>query len=174
MSLTSNIYQNKWVTDLLAYVQSALQVLLFMLILLCLGVAWWRYQSTVFVISEVKLDANRPMESTGDGLTSNPNSVGFYTDLVERRDIFRFAADPSASVVTQFAVAPANQDLMTRFIVQGVVYDLNPMAIIKDIQSNKIYFLHRSEMLEDAKLVDIKDNRVIFDRNGETLELIKK
>ena len=176
MSIGSSILQNKWLAGALSYVQSALQVLLFVLIVICLAVAWWRYQNTVFVISKVKVDTDSTTVNSGAVLNGHAQPVDFYLDLVAQRDIFRFVSlDQSGGMVaTQDVPSQAGQDLANRFVVQGIVLDRNPMAIIKDIQSNKTYFLHRSEILEGAQLVDIRENRVIFDRNGETLELIKK
>lgn len=175
MAAPSNILQNKWLTDVIAYLQSGLQIVLFVVILICGGIAWWRYQSAVFVIAQPKADTSRMSEQASAVFNRDSQPIGFYTDLVEKRDIFRFStADSSAAAVIPDVASSVNQDMMSRYIVQGIVYDQNPLAIIKDIQSNKTYFLHRSEMIEGATLVEIRDNRVIFDRNGETLELIKK
>ena len=175
MSLISNRLPGKFLADSLAAIQAALQILLLALIVVCLVIAWWRYQSTVFVISEIKLDTNRAATQVGDFLARNVHPVTFYTDLVEKRDIFRFSVGgPAGDATIPQIVSPVNQDLMARYVVQGIIHDQNPMAIIKDVQGNKTYFLHRSEVLEGAQLVDIRENHVIFNRGGEIMELIKK
>lgn len=175
MSLVSNTIQGKWLTDPLAHIQSILQAVLLVLIAGCLGIAWWRYQNTVFVISEAKSGAKGSAAENGDPAVKSIQPLSFYTDLTDKRDIFSFAgSSPSAEGAAVEVISPVSQDMMSRYIVQGIVHDGDPMAIIKDKQSNKTYFLHRSDILEGASLVDIRDNHVIFNRGGEMMELIKK
>ena len=175
MSLVSNTIQGKWLTDPLAHVQSILQAVLLVLIAGCLGIGWWRYQNTVFVISEAKSGPNRSSADSSDPAGKSIQPLSFYTELTDTRDIFSFVGmNPSTAGADVEVISPVSQDMMSRYIVQGIIHDGNPMAIIKDKQSNKTYFLHRSEILEGASLVDIRDNHVIFNRGGEVMELIKK
>lgn len=175
MSLVSNTIQGKWLTDPLAHVQSILQAVLLVLIAGCLGIGWWRYQNTVFVISEAKSGPHGTVADSGDPAAQIIQPLSYYTDLTDQRDIFSFAGtNPSVDGVAAEVISPVSQDMMSRYIVQGIVHDGNSMAIIKDKQSNKTYFLHRSEILEGASLVDIRGNHVIFNRGGEVMELIKK
>lgn len=173
MGVEINIFErfSGWKFSILA----VFQVFLVFAILVSLAIALWRYQNTDFST----VDSKRPVKDSGDFagpfLASESKPLSFYTDMTTLRDIFQFgSADSGIVAVAADLTSPAQGDFGTRYIVQGIIFDKNPQAIIKDTQSSKTYFVHRKETLDGAVLENIEGNRVIFKIQGQSVELIKK
>ncbi len=152
-----------------------LQISLGIVIFVSLAVAGLRYQRTVFPAMDRKSSSKNQPNLSDRLLPKEIKPLNFYTELLAVRDIFNFGtAKTSIEAVSSGTSSSAGANFVTRYIVQGIVFDKNSQVIIKDTQSTKTYFVHRNEILDGATLVDISGNRVIFDLAGETVELIKK
>lgn len=152
-----------------------LQIFLVAVILVSVGIAVFRYQRTVFVMAEPKNHQSQKSQSVDSVLAKDGKPLSFYQDLINQRDIFHFQSsvvEPVGEVGELITAADSN--FSSRYIVQGIVIDQNSQAIIKDMQSAKTLFVHRNEQLNGATLVDIQGNRLTFNLNGKTFELIKK
>ncbi len=152
-----------------------LQLFLASVILVSIGIAVFRYQQTVFVMAEPKNHQQQESKLVDSALAKDGQPLSFYQDLINQRDIFHFksaAVEPVGMVGEVIPAADSNFAL--RYIVQGIVIDQNSQAIIKDMQSAKTHFVHRNEKLDGATLIDIQGNRLTFNLNGKTFELIKK
>lgn len=151
------------------------QVFLAAVILVSIGTAVLRYQRTVFVMLEPKNSQQQEIKPVDSVLAKDDKPLSFYRDLINQRDIFNFqsAVIESAGEVGEL-IAVVDNNFSLRYIVQGIVIDENSQAIIKDMQGAKTHFVHRNQQLDGATLVDIQSNRLIFNMNGKTFELIKK
>ncbi len=140
-----------------------------------LGITVFRYQNTVFVKNEPKNAVSKIAAASDRSLQKEVKPLTFYSGLVAARDIFRFeSTDSGRPVASVESASDTSANFAARYLVQGILLDKNPQAIIKDIQGGKTHFLHRNGMLEGATLTEIRGNQVLFNLNGETLELIKK
>lgn len=152
-----------------------LKISLVIVIIVSLAVAGFGYQKTVFPAVDHKSLSKRQASVAHGFLPKEIKPLSFYTDLLAARDIFNFGtAQTSIEDMGVGSSSPVGANFAARYIVQGIIFDKNSQAIIKDTQSTKTYFIHRNEVLDGATLVDISGNRVIFNLVGETLELIKK
>lgn len=165
----------KWLLKWQSSAGLVIQVFLVFVILVSLVIAVWRYQNTDFST----VDSKKPVKSSGDFselfLAKEIKPLSFYTDMTALRDIFHLGPDGSGVVaVAADLISPAQGDFAARYTVQGIIFDKNPQAIIKDTQNSKTYFVHRKETLEGAVLENIEGSRVIFKVQGQSVELIKK
>ncbi len=161
----------KWQTSAFWIVEIILSVV----ICFSLCVAIFRYQKTVFIMNEPKITKKNNVDAFDKGLTQESKPLTFYLDLLGARDIFHLGSmQPIFSSIPTGNTTSAGIDFTTRYIVQGIILDKNPQAIIQDTQSMKTFFLHRKDLLDKATLVDIRGNQVIFNLDGQTVELIKK
>ncbi len=173
MGVESNIFErfSGWKFPIFA----VSQIFLVFVILVSLVIAVWRYQNTDFSTVDSKKTVKSSGDFSGPFLAREIKPVSFYTDMTALRDIFHLGPDGSGVVaVTADLTSPAQGDFAARYTVQGIIFDKNPQAIIKDTQSSKTYFVHRKETLEGAVLENIEGNRVIFKVQGQSVELIKK
>lgn len=152
--------------------QTSVQRLLMIVVVVSLLTAVFRYQKTIVPMGKMGTPIVGTTKDIPASAVSLKQPLSFYTDLVSQRDIFRF--DRQASVITELASSPVNQNFSTRFILQGIVLDKNPQVIVKDNQSGKVYFVHHMQTLDGATLKEIQSNKAVFTFAGETLELIKK
>lgn len=153
----------------------AMQVFLAGVIFVALVSAVLLYQKTVFVVLEPKNSLAKDSLLQERVLVPEVKPLGFYQDLLSQRSIFNFKQIVAAPTHVVDGLTPqVDNNFSSRYIVQGIVVDENPQAIIKDTQNAKTYFIHRNEKLEGATLMDIEGNQLIFNRSGKMLKLIKK
>ncbi len=170
-----NIGIVKWLLKRQSLTLAVFQIGLILLIFILLMIAVWRYQKTTFLVIESKNLDKKQANSSEEFLAKESKPLSFYTDMTALRDIFRFgSADSGIVAVAADLTLPAQGDFAARYIVQGIIFDKNPQAIIKDTQNSKTYFVHRKETLDGAVLENIDGNRVIFQIQGQSVELIKK
>ncbi len=175
MTKNSSLGFNRWFLKWQSSSIRGLQILLTVVILVTLSTGVYRYQKTLIKTKQPKNVLNDGSQNTQATFTQEVKPLSFYSDLVDSRDLFRFNSEPSdVTVVANGPATTAGMGFSARYLVQGIVFDKNPQAIIKDTQSAKTYFLHREEMLDGAKLVDINGNIVTFNLAGEKVELLKK
>lgn len=174
MDKQSNIYTKKNIIKNNIAVSGILQAVLVLSILVSLLTAFWRYQNTVFN----QKTARSVFRASNDGqpadLAKSAKPLNYYADLVQQRDIFRLDAGAETIKPDTVTVSPAAVNFLAQYTVQGIVFDKDPRAIIKDNQTSKTYFVKRGQTINGATVTDIKRNAVVLNANGENFELTKK
>jgi len=62
-------------------------------------------------------------------------------------------------------------ELSKLYKIVGIVLDDNPMVIIEELRTKQTLFLSKGEIINDAEVIDIFEDRVIFSYLGKEIEL---
>lgn len=95
--------------------------------------------------------------------------VPAYPDAIGTRELFKPQASRSRGADNK--VSDSAYDKLKDFTLKGIIAGNNPQAIIEDLKNEKTYFLFKGQRMNQIKVEDIKEDRVILDINGEVLEL---
>jgi len=131
----------------------------------------------------VKIDstgAGDEMLANADIGVKEPAAADYepYRALFESRDIF--AVPYEKEVIVPAPKLPASEptltpalDLDKKFHLVGIVIDReNPQAIIEDVEEGESFFLNVGDRLGDAILKKISEDRVVFQAQGQEVELL--
>lgn len=91
-----------------------------------------------------------------------------YLEGIRGKEIFK------RSAIVQDAGQPlANleENMLKDIVLIGVIADENPQAILENKKTQKTFYLRKDQMLEDFKVSDIKEGKVILEREGQMYEL---
>ena len=93
-----------------------------------------------------------------------------YLSRFGERDIFMAPWEkPQDQNSAATAIAPLSEELK----VTGIVLDNNPQAIVEDVKTEQTYFLSTGDTVKNAKVLEIKEDRVIFEYNNSKVELVQ-
>lgn len=92
----------------------------------------------------------------------------FYSSSIGGRNIFMPQELESESVVT----GPAVDEVKAGLSLIGIIAGDRPQAIIEDKKSGKSYFLYKGGTIGQANVVDILQDTVIMEYNGQRFELV--
>lgn len=110
-------------------------------------------------------------------LQDSAKPMSYYQEMIARRDIFSFNPNPAAPpIATAGPVVAAAQipPLFANLKLVGIVLDENPQAIVKDPQTNKTFFLYPGGNFNEAVVKEIREGKVVFEYQGQIVELIRK
>lgn len=102
-----------------------------------------------------------------------PRPFSYYAAQIRDRDIFQTAQDQKVippAPVEMIPVLP--MDLTTKLKIVGIVLDKNSEVIVEDLEEKKTYFLHKGDRIRNAIVKEIKEGKVIFQYNNQTIELV--
>ena len=93
-----------------------------------------------------------------------------YLEVVRRRNIF-------SPIVLKEAEKPEVkkkrlQEMAKDLSLVGISWDKEPVAMIEDKKAKKTYFLKKGDEINEFKIEDISENKVILSFKGEKIELI--
>lgn len=94
----------------------------------------------------------------------------YYADIILKGKLFK----TSLPDVTQDGKMPAKiapLELLKGYTLAGVITGENPQAILEDKTTKKTYFLNKGQYLEDFKIDDIMEGKVILELEGQRFEL---
>jgi hypothetical protein len=92
----------------------------------------------------------------------------FYSSSVGGRNIFM----PQELEVESITAGPVLEEVRANLSLIGVIAGDKPQAIIEDKKSGKSYFLYKGSTVGQAKVVDILEDTVIMEYNGQRFELV--
>ena len=94
----------------------------------------------------------------------------YYAKEIEARDVF---SRPEPEKEEEKKIVPESVDLSKSLRLVGIVLGDIPEAIIEDIKSKKIFFLHQGDEILEGRVQSIKEGKVILDYKGFEAELFQ-
>jgi len=92
----------------------------------------------------------------------------FYSSSIGNRNIFMPQELESESVV----MGPTVDEIKASLSLIGIIAGDRPQAIIEDKKSGKSHFLYKGNTIGEAKVLDILEDSVILEYNGQRFELV--
>lgn len=94
-----------------------------------------------------------------------------YSDM-GRRELFKpQKAEVEEKVVNEKKIL-SGQEQLNGISLIGIISGEKPQAVIEDKKNQKTYFLYKGQNVNQLTITDILEDRVIFDFEGEKLELV--
>lgn len=91
----------------------------------------------------------------------------FYASGIKNRNIFNKSALLEAEK-SQAAVSP---DLTKDINLIGIISGNNPQAIIENQKTKRTYYLNKGQFIDELKIEDIQEGKIIVSYKGEKFEL---
>jgi type II secretory pathway component PulC len=110
--------------------------------------------------------AGIPNLITEDALEVKPYS--YYSSPIKGRDIFM----PQQVEVEPVAAGPALEEISAGLSLIGIIAGERSQAIIEDKKAGKSHFLYKGGSIGKVKVIDILEDSVIMEYQGETFELV--
>ncbi len=101
-----------------------------------------------------------------DSLEIKPYS--FYSSAIEGRNIFM----PQQLEVEEVITGPSLEEITADLSLIGIIAGERPQAIIEEKKSGKSYFLYKGGSVGKAKIVEILEDSVVMEYQGEKFELV--
>jgi len=103
-------------------------------------------------------------------LLSRSRSFDVYQEAIEERDVFQL---PWEKPVDSVSEGPGDfaPDFTNRLKLVGIMLDKDPKAIIEDKKINQTLFLSVGDKINGAAVLEIQENKVILDFDGQKIEL---
>ncbi|MFH0772069.1 MAG: hypothetical protein V1933_05565 [Candidatus Omnitrophota bacterium] len=105
-------------------------------------------------------------------LIQEESAPGFedYSRVITERELFKpQRSEPQAEKI--YSNQPLTYDGFKNLSLIGIIGGENPQAIVEDKENGKSYFLFKGQTINQMKVEDILEDRVIFDFNGQRFEL---
>lgn len=95
----------------------------------------------------------------------------YYQDIIGKRALFKVASSLEQKDKKDAAKTIVSSELLNNYSLKGVMGGDNPQAIIEDKKSKQTYFLSQGQLLGEFKVDEVQEGKVIFDINGQKMEL---
>lgn len=111
--------------------------------------------------------------SAAEDINHRATSVPFstYAD-VGNRELFKPLKSEIQDRATSQRTSESAQDKLKDLFLIGIIAGGKPQAVIEDRKIQKTYFLYKGQAVNQLTVEDILEDRVIFDFEGEKLELV--
>lgn len=117
---------------------------------------------------EIVAEAEKEPVAVKVKASSTIEPYSYYTSGVEDRNIFL----PQESEAVPAVAGPSVDETSSNLSLIGIIAGDRPQAIIEDKKAGKSYFLYKGGLAGQAKIVDISEDRVVMEYNGQTFELV--
>ncbi|MDD4909302.1 MAG: hypothetical protein PHR44_01290 [Candidatus Omnitrophica bacterium] len=99
----------------------------------------------------------------------SPMPYSYYSEQVKGKNLFRSTARRES----QAGGAPKKElrELIKDLALIGIIADEEPQAIIEDRATRQSYFLKKGEGVNGLEVAEIKENKVVFEYQGERVDL---
>lgn len=133
-----------------------------------------------FVFSDGHL-SDAPVEKEADVKEVVPEKItllsikdfSLYAETIKSRDIFKLPyGTKEANGASVGSTDSLSNEVAGNFKVVGIILDEEPQAIIEDLQNKDTLFLSIGQKVGTAVLEDVQEGKVIFQYNGQRLELV--
>lgn len=112
----------------------------------------------------------KDVESIKSEANIEEKSFSFYQGEFERRNIFLFPWEKTDQ--NQAGNSQPISDLKTLIKISGILMGESPQVIVEDIKNHQTFFLSPGESVLGAAVEEIQADRVIFNFNGNTVEMV--
>jgi len=115
-----------------------------------------------------KIIPERPKESLSvqkDAL----KPAEYYISAAKSRQLF--AAETALPEGKAQVTSVAGPELMKNFGLVGIISGENPQAIIEDKKNLKTYYVSKGQTIDQFKVVDIQEGKIILGYSGQVYEL---
>jgi type II secretory pathway component PulC len=92
----------------------------------------------------------------------------YYASEVASRNLFL----PQESEVTAVQTGPSVEEISTGLSLIGIISGDRPQAIIEDKKTGKSYFLYKGGLVGQVKVMDILEDKVVMEYQGQAFELM--
>ncbi|MEA3305660.1 MAG: hypothetical protein U9R52_02480 [Candidatus Omnitrophota bacterium] len=110
-------------------------------------------------------EAPEAMEES-DILSIQPYS--YYSSSIAKRNIFM----PQQVEVDEVITGPALEEVSAGLSLIGIITGNRPQAVIEEKKTKKSYFLFEGSSVGQAKLLEILEDSVVMEYQGQTFELV--
>jgi type II secretory pathway component PulC len=118
--------------------------------------------------TEIVAEAEKEPAAVKEKALSGIEPYSYYTSGVEGRNVFL----PQESEVSPVMAGPSADEISSNLALIGIIAGDKPQAIIEDKKAGKSYFLYKGGLAGQAKIIDISEDRVTMEYNGQTFELV--
>lgn len=94
-----------------------------------------------------------------------------YTETIGKRELFKTQQTESRAERVFGGQSESAYDKLKDLSLIGIIAGEKPQAVIEDKKIQKTYFLYEGQMVNQMKVEEILEDRVILNFNGEKLEL---
>lgn len=108
------------------------------------------------------------IHKTEKGAALDIKPYSYYSSSVEGRNIFM----PQQVEIEPAATGPTVDEVRANLSLIGIIAGERPQAIIEDRKAGKSYFLYKGGSVGEAKVVDVLDDSVIMEYQGQKFELV--
>jgi type II secretory pathway component PulC len=137
--------------------------------LLYLAAAWFY---PLFALKKIALPRLSREELTGrrHETLGRKEPLDYYLNGLGSRQIFSL---PAGGSLPDAGIPPAavNADLTKDLSVVGIISGSNPQAIIEDKKNQRTYYVSKGQFINELKVLDIQQGKVILDYRGQRFEL---
>lgn len=92
----------------------------------------------------------------------------YYLEIIDKHNLFK---SKDASSERNQIVPIAAGELLENYSLSGIISGNNPQAIVVDKKSNKSYFLNKGQYLNNFKIVEIYEDKIVLELDGKEFEL---
>ncbi len=131
----------------------------------------------IFVVEKQKKDqdlSQMPAAKENAGIQpeylKEDKPYSLYENEFSGRNVFQYPWEKPAEELTQNGAQPTI-DLSTVIKISGILLGESPQVIVEDINTHQTYFLSPGDSVSNAKVEEIKADKVIFTYNGNKVEL---
>ena len=113
-----------------------------------------------------KIFNEKPKKTAVEKVDSRPvnqKPYSFYSEQIADKSLFTVSSRPSASFSQNTGGSP-----LKNITLVGILPGVNLQAALEDKASQKTYYLSKNQTLNDITVIDIRDNAVVLEYNGET------
>lgn len=92
----------------------------------------------------------------------------YYSSAIEGRNIFL----PQQVEIEAVVTGPTLEEISAGLSLIGIIAGDRPQAIIEDKKSGKSYFLYKGGLVGKTKIVEILEDSIVMEYQGERFELV--
>ena len=101
-----------------------------------------------------------------------PKAFLYYLEMVQRRNVFNPIELAREILEEKVVIKKDVSQIIKKFILVGISWSNEPVAMIEDQEKHKTYFLKKGDIIRDMEVKEILDDRVILFYEGSDLELL--
>ncbi len=124
--------------------------------------------SPYITFRKVRLSVAQEQAPRGANPQDEAKPFESYLEGIRGREIFKRAAIVADA---EQPLANLEENMLKDIALIGVISDENPQAILENKKAQKTFYLRKGQMIEDFKVYDIEEGRVILEREGQMYEL---
>lgn len=126
-------------------------------------------RGTIFLKSPQTFGSMERVEQSVEEEKDSKKPYSYYLDIIDKHNLFKAKAGSLAG--KNSAVPMASPELLENYSLSGIISGKNPQAIVIDKKTNKTYFLNKGQYLNNFKIVEIYEDKIVLELEGKEFEL---